>query len=291
MGKTGFVDGNGYDVCEMIGVDIDCSGDPNICTERPNLECNTETDKCRCDSKSYQNFASDGQCKAIKIGTDCTVNNVNQCDVNAELNLHCNGDTEKCECKPGFVDDGYQNCAEPSCPALGAVMFADKAIEIDAMDVPFKDGSGNEINCLDGKTRPAGTKCKLSCKHGMMPVTAECMQDVDTLQWNNKFECRPPTIFECPGDGKIMECPRGYVIQIITAFWGRKNNDVCTESNMPPPTTTCWKDISNEIGRAVSQSVQTLTRCPVPSTTELGTDPCLGKSKYVEIEYKCGYGD
>lgn len=98
------------------------------------------------------------------------------------------------------------------------------------------------------------------------------------------------TSYNCEGVRKIISCPSTPVQQkmtVLKARYGRYSQDICNSgSNNNQQNTNCDKNVtdvmSNLCNGQPSCSFKVDQKGPL-----LGPDPCVGTSKYLELEYYC----
>jgi len=89
----------------------------------------------------------------------------------------------------------------------------------------------------------------------------------------------------CEDHDLEMACPGGK-IEIVSAFYGRQNEDTCSKANAMPKHQVCWFDVAvifetRCIGNACGLKVD---------NSQLGADPCWSVHKYVDVDYTCRPG-
>jgi len=89
----------------------------------------------------------------------------------------------------------------------------------------------------------------------------------------------------CEDHDLEMACPGGK-IEIVSAFYGRQNEETCSKANAMPKHQVCWFDVAvifetRCIGNACGLKVD---------NSQLGADPCWSVHKYVDVDYTCRPG-
>ena len=90
----------------------------------------------------------------------------------------------------------------------------------------------------------------------------------------------------CSPNWAYLSCDNNYIINILTANYGRTDTTVCANhsSRNAHKTTTCRAADSLQI---VEGKCKGRTSCRVQASLVLFGDPCSGKYKYLTIEYEC----
>jgi hypothetical protein len=95
----------------------------------------------------------------------------------------------------------------------------------------------------------------------------------------------------CDYRQSTISCPAGFVLQIQTAFYGRRDNSTCssiaTALGFPPVSlslTTC--SFANVLAQAKTWC-DGKSSCTIPPTGAWTSDPCVGIFKYTDIFYLC----
>ena len=88
----------------------------------------------------------------------------------------------------------------------------------------------------------------------------------------------------CEGQLDTLICPEGEQIVIMEAFYGRKEKNICSESDSAVENLKCSDPY---ITSRVADQCVGATRCTVEADPGFFGDPCSGTSKYLQILYSC----
>ena len=86
----------------------------------------------------------------------------------------------------------------------------------------------------------------------------------------------------------MLDCTSG-VIDLAYANWGRSQlySEVCPEPSGPHQDTYCFHSIADRLSACHGT---TSCMAVIPNADGIGTDPCDGTGKYIQILYECTPG-
>uniref|UniRef100_A0A3B3BQH0 SUEL-type lectin domain-containing protein n=1 Tax=Oryzias melastigma TaxID=30732 RepID=A0A3B3BQH0_ORYME len=147
----------------------------------------------------------------------------------------------------------------------------------------------NTMCSLSGVDDFIKSRCDLrtSCEIDMNDILTSdpCQGTYKYLQTN--FDCLPSIhVIACEDDEAQLSCTPGCVIYVYGAYYGRRDETICTEGQQPAvlENTQCANPTD-----LVAQSCNGLESCTVPASNSVFGDPCYGTYKYIETAYVCVY--
>ncbi|KAG8178838.1 hypothetical protein JTE90_016508 [Oedothorax gibbosus] len=120
---------------------------------------------------------------------------------------------------------------------------------------------------------------------GMCIVCVHCISDSNNEENLNAEANRPLEKYACERTKLRVVCPRGKVIKIIQANYGRFNDlATCNPKKDKKFNTKCKSRKSLTVMR---QRCNQKRECSVDATNSVFGDPCPTTIKYLKIRYKC----
>ncbi|RVE70231.1 hypothetical protein OJAV_G00062790 [Oryzias javanicus] len=99
------------------------------------------------------------------------------------------------------------------------------------------------------------------------------------------FNCLPSIhVIACEHDELQLSCTPGCVIFVYGAYYGRRDETICTEGQQPAVLQNTQCSNPTDI---VGQSCNGLESCTIPVSNSVFGDPCYGTYKYAEMSYVC----
>ena len=87
----------------------------------------------------------------------------------------------------------------------------------------------------------------------------------------------------CEGSEAKLRCPDGRVIHIVSAMYGRQDNDTCHHNQIRETNCSCHDSLET-----VTSLCQGKPDCQVMANNSVfGGDPCRFTHKYLNIKYQC----
>lgn len=128
--------------------------------------------------------------------------------------------------------------------------------------------------------------CEITTE-GVSTATESCAGHQPYLHFN--MSCVQPihTYEACQEQSLTLACPDGLVMDIRDVFYGRNDNETCTDGGRISDTD-CSSSTSLEI---VSELCRHKNTCPLDVNWELLGDPCPGTDKYIQVKYTCAACD
>ncbi|XP_065065868.1 zinc metalloproteinase nas-4-like [Rhopilema esculentum] len=90
----------------------------------------------------------------------------------------------------------------------------------------------------------------------------------------------------CEGKNRLIACPSGHKLHILSANYGRTNRYVCNGPGRPIRTTGCYARNSLNVVRN-SFRCQNRRSCRLYALNRRFGDPCRGTFKYLDVKYRC----
>ncbi|EDO35370.1 predicted protein, partial [Nematostella vectensis] len=95
---------------------------------------------------------------------------------------------------------------------------------------------------------------------------------------------RPSVFHLCENRQGTLRCPKGKVIVVAYANYGRTAKGVCRHNSMK--TTRCYSRKSKILIRKACHGEN---KCALNARNSVYGDPCYGTYKYIEVLYHCSY--
>ena len=94
---------------------------------------------------------------------------------------------------------------------------------------------------------------------------------------------KPWPVIICENHKGIISCPKGKIIDVLNATYGRLDQQTC-----PHPLITSTNCRSSNSLKHVQDKCNRKTSCELDaSESEFNDDPCYGTYKYLEVKYRC----
>ena len=94
---------------------------------------------------------------------------------------------------------------------------------------------------------------------------------------------KPWPVVICESHKGVISCPKGKIIDVLNATYGRLNRQTCPH----PEITNANCRSSNSLSQ-VQDECKRKSRCTLHAgNSEFGGDPCSGTYKYLEVKYRC----
>ena len=92
----------------------------------------------------------------------------------------------------------------------------------------------------------------------------------------------------CEGQNRLINCPAGKGIQIVSATYGRTTTAICRRSSNLMRNLNCHSKTSLT---KVQKLCNKKSRCQLRANNGVFGDPCGGTYKYLHVEYNCIKGN